>query len=416
MAAGLDRGQGPLVRARVDEALAWIDDQTAALGEEEVPVAQATGRILVRDVRSAVDLPPFDRAAIDGFALRADEAIGATAYNPLHFRSTNAAGGLVPHSVIRVQTGDRLPRGADAVAAFEQVAEESDGTCSILDAVMPGAFVERRGSHLARGSRLASAGRRLSPADIGLLASTGIGEVSVVRRPRIRCLVAGRNVKAGADLSADAVLDANGPLLNSLIARDGGLLIEQTRIDRDVRAIRDALASPGADVILVAGSSGLGPDDHAMAALAEAGELVIHGVALRPGETTCIGRAISGALAFVLPGFPAACLWGYELFAGRAIRGLGDQSRKLPFPSRTMITARKIVSEIGMTEVYPVQCLSDGMVVALPSFAEGGLAAASQADGFVIIPENSEGYAQGMPILVYLQGDARIMIEAGPKP
>src|SRR5262249_3896683 len=146
--------------------------------------------------------------------------------------------------------------------------------------------------------------------------------------------------------------------------------------------------------------------DHAEAALAEAGELAIHGVALRPGETSGMGRTASGALAFLLPGTPVACLWSYELFAGRAIRRLGGRTAALPFPSRRMVVARKIVSEVGMTEVCPVKCLRDGTVRPIGSYPEMGLGVTARADGFVIVPEGSEGYAQGAPVSVYLYHEA----------
>src|SRR5262249_54127368 len=151
-----------------------------------------------------------------------------------------------------------------------------------------------------------------------------------------------------------------------------------------------ALASSGVDVIVVAGSSGPGPDDHAAAALAESGELAVHGVTLRPGETCGMGRTASGALTFLLPGAPARCLWSYELFAGRAIRRLGGRSAALPFAPRRMVAARKIVSEIGMTEVCLLQCLRDGTVRPMTSYPETGVAEAAHADGFVIVPEGRE--------------------------
>jgi molybdopterin molybdotransferase len=206
-------------------------------------------------------------------------------------------------------------------------------------------------------------------------------------------------------------------MLSGLIDRDGGLL-KQRRVERTVVAIRETLESSEADVILVAGGSGPGPEDHAAAALALAGEVVIRGVALRIAETTGIGRTSGGALVFLLPGAPAACLWGYELLAGRAIRRLGGRSPALPYPSRTMTASRKIVSEIGMTDVCPVQCLGDGMVAPVGSLVEAGLAATRQADGFVIVPEGSEGYARGSSALVYLYDEAssRLAAEADVKP
>src|SRR5262245_1450103 len=419
MAVRADRAPNASHRTRVADVLAWIDARPAPLGAQEVILAQAAGRVLADDMTTTVDLPPFDRSAVEGFAVRGEETIGASAYNPLPFRLIDSANHLPPTSAMWMHAGDRLPRGADAVALPEQALDEGHGTCSLVEVVVAGAFIERAGSEVARGNRLAPAGRLLRPTDVGLLAAASISQVRVVCQPRVRCLLTGRNVvEAGTPLPAGAVHDANGPLLASLVARDGGLLIERRCVDRSVTAIRDWLALSGADVILVVGSSGPGPDDHAAAALAEAGELAMHGVALRPGETCGMGRTASGGLTFLLPGAPVACLWSYELIAGRAIRRLSGRPAALPFPSRRMVAARKIVSEIGMTEVCTVQCLRDGTVGPIASYPELGLAAAAHADGFVIVPEGSEGYAQGARVLVYLydEASANLVIETDAKP
>jgi len=402
MLGGLDRTQHLSSRARLEDVLAWVDGQVGALPAENIQVAHAMGRVLAHDVTTAVDLPAFDRAAVDGLAVRADETVGASVYNPLSFRMV-VDDDLAPAAGVLVHAGDRLPRGANAIATTDQLADAGDGTCSILEPVVAGACVERTGSHAVGGSRLAPAGRKVRPADVGLLAAAGIGQVPVVRRPRVRCVLAGRDVvEAGTPLPLGAVHDANGPLLASFVARDGGLLVEQRRVDRSLAAVRAAVVSSGADVILVAGGSGMGADDHAASALNAAGVVAIHGVAVRPGDTVGAGRTTSGALVFLLPGTPVACLWTYELFAGRAIRRLGRLDPSLPFPSRMMTAGRKIVSEVGTTEVCPVQRVGEDRIQPMASFAEAGLGAATQANGFVIVPEGSEGYAQGASVLVYL--------------
>jgi molybdopterin molybdotransferase len=137
----------------------------------------------------------------------------------------------------------------------------------------------------------------------------------------------------------------------------------------------------------------------------------VHGVALRPGETAGTGR-VNGVPVFLLPGPPAACLWAYEIIAGRALRLLAGLSPELPFPSVTLSAARKIVSEIGMVEVCPVRCTRDGAVEPVVSFAEAGLSAAAQAHGFVLVPEASEGYPRGAPVTVHLYDAA----QAGVRP
>jgi molybdopterin molybdotransferase len=392
--------------AAVADVLAWIDAHVGPLPAEEVVVSGAAGRVLAEEVRTALDLPPFDRAAVDGFALRADETIGASSYNPLPFRLASTGADLPMGCAARLQAGDPLPRGADAVVPLEHVVLDAEATGAVIEPVVAGNEVERVGSHSVRGSTLIASGARLGARDAGLLSSAGVPRVSVVRRPRVRCLLAGRNlVEAGRPLSPGAIYDANGPLLRALIERDGGILTEQARMERDRAALRDAFALSGPDIILVAGGTGLGVDDHSAGALSEAGGLVMHGVALRPGGTAGLGRTAAGVPVFLLPGAPAACLWAYEFFAGRAVRRLGGRHPELPFSSRKMTAAGKIVSEIGMTEVCPVRCLTGCGAEPIASFNEAGLTAAARADGFVIVPEGSEGYPQGACVTVYLYNE-----------
>jgi molybdopterin molybdotransferase len=383
--------------------VAWIDGWAAAVAPEDVPLAHAAGRVLARGVEAALDLPPFDRAAADGFALRADETVGASAYNPLPFRLGPGSVDVAVGGAAAVESGDPLPAGADAVVRLEHAMPDTPGAVAVIAPVFAGSEVERQGSYAARGSALLPAGRRLDASAIGLLASAGLERISVVGRPRVRCvLAAGRLVDAARAPAPGEVYDANGPLLAALVERDGGAIVEQRRVERSRAALREALASPGADIVLVAGGSGRGSGDHAAAALAEAGEVAVHGVALRPGETAGAGR-LAGVPVFLLPGSPAACLWAYELLAGRAVRLMAGHSPELPYLAEVLRTARKIVSEIGTAEICPVQRTGGGEVEPLPSFAEAGLAAAAHADGFVLVPEASEGYPHGALVTVYLR-------------
>jgi molybdopterin molybdotransferase len=387
-------GSAACSRARLGDVAAWIDAWTIPVPAEEVPLAGAAGRVAAADIVAAANLPPFDRAAADGLALRAGETVGAGAYNPLPFRLVQSAEGVAAGRAVAVESGDALPAGADAVVRLEHAMPDAPGTVAILAPAAGGSEVERAGSQAARGSVLVGAGRRLAAAEIGLLASAGVARVAVVGRPRVRCLLLA---------AAGAAHDANGPILAALVARDGGVVADRRALARDRASLRDALASPGADVVLLAGGTGAGAGDAAAAALAEAGEIAVHGVALRPGETSGAGRTMSGVPVLLLPGTPAACLWAYELIAGRAIRRLAGGNPELPFAVREMGLRRKIVSEIGMTDICPVRCLDGGDTVEpLGSFAERGLVAAVEADGFVIVPEASEGYAQGARLMVHL--------------
>ncbi len=383
-----DRQSG---RSPVEAVLDWIDAQVSPLGAEIAAVADAAGRVLAEPVAATADIPPFDRAVIDGIAVSAEATLGASSYNPL------------PLVAVRVDAGERLPGGADAVIPLDHVSLDAGGTCEIIEPVAPGSGIERAGGHAGCGAALLPAGQRLLPHDIGLLALAGMRCVRVVRRPVIRILIAGGGIiSPDVPPSPDTVYDADGPLLRALVERDGGIATDLRTVERDRSALRDALAAPGADLILVAGGTGSGSDDFAASALAAAGELAIHRVALQPGESAGIGRVGTATPVFLLPGAPASCLWAYEFFAGRAIRRLAGRNPALPFRSREMRTSRKIVSAIGMMEICPVRCGDDGRAEPIAPFSERGLVAAAGADGFIIVPEGSEGFAEGAPVTVHL--------------
>jgi molybdopterin molybdotransferase len=294
-----------------------------------------------------------------------------------------------------VAAGDALPAGTDAVVPLQLAEPDDEAHIEIVEAVAADDNVEQQGAVAIVGAVLVPAGRRLAPRHIGLLKAAGLSRVSVVRRPRVRMLVT-KPSKDGASQ------DSNGWMIRAAVERDGGILEECVAVERNQLAIQAALVESDADIALVIGGSGRGRDDHSAAALAGAGELAIHGLALRPGETTGLGRAVGGTPVVLLPGAPVSCLWAYELFAGRAIRRLGGRAAELPYRSREMIAARKIVSSLSMTEICPVRLGRDDAVEPLPSFAETGLMSATRADGFVIVPQRSEGYPEGARMTVYI--------------
>jgi len=196
------------------------------------------------------------------------------------------------------------------------------------------------------------------------------------------------------------IYDANSYLLRGLVARDGGVLAEVARLRDDVDAIRDALAGDGADVVLVSGGSSVGSEDHAPNLVAELGELAIHGVAMRPSSPAGAGR-IGDALVFLVPGNPVSCLCAYDFFAGRAIRLLGGRSAAWPHRARSCKVARKIVSAVGRVDYCRVRIV-DGAADPLALAGASILSSTTRADGFVIVPGESEGYAPGSEVTVYL--------------
>jgi molybdopterin molybdotransferase len=364
-------------RVSFEHAIAWIDGATRCLEAEEASFDAAAGRVLASDQRASGAIPSADCAAIDGFAVKAEASLGAGAYNP------------VAVTAVAVEAGEPMPPETDAVVPSNQAEPEGPGQIVLVEPTVAGANVDRRGAVITGGMLLAAAGTRLTPGHLGLLALAGGNRISVTRRPRVRLAITGK-ARSGPPV------DSNGPMLRALIERDGGALLDAT--------LADAFAGD-ADIIIIAGGTGRGPNDRSVEALAAAGSLDIHGVALMPGETAGLGHTLGGVPVLLLPGSPAACLWNYELFAGRAIRRLGGRNSEPPYRVVGVTTTRKIVSAIGLTEICPIRRLADGRVEPLAAFAGVGLMATAAADGFMIVPAASEGYPAGATINAYFYGE-----------
>jgi molybdopterin molybdotransferase len=406
------RMRGFAQRHTVDAALAWLDAQDAQvrpLATEIIPLRNAAGRVLAASVVSDVDVPGFDRATMDGYALVADSTEGATAYTriPLTVIGDSMPGSPFDGSVsageaVRVMTGAPMPRGADAVLPAEWVETESANPCKIsaLAAVSPGKNVGKRGEDIICGATLMEPGRVLRPQDLGVLSSVGRGEVPLIRRPRVRLVVTGNELlPSGSHPSGFHIVDANGPMLSALVERDGGLVDFPGLVRDDQNAILEALQSD-TDVVIVSGGSSVGIEDLAPVLVAQHGELAVHGIAMRPSSPTGFGR-MGHRLVFLLPGNPVSSLCAYDFFAGRAIRALGGRPKEWPYRAIGGRLSRKISSPIGRLDYVRVKI--DGDLV--EPLAVGGasiLSSTTRADGFVIVGDDSEGFAAGSEVKVWL--------------
>jgi len=395
-------------RQSVERAIAWLDAQLQPLDPEPVPLRMAARRVLAESIASNVDVPGFDRATMDGYALAAESTEGATSYNrlPLTVIGDSLPGRPFPHHVgagqaVRIMTGAPMPEGCDAVLPAEWV-ESTEATSNVLAvaAVSPGKHVGRRGEDVTRGTAVLSLGRRLRPQDLGVLSSIGVEQVHVYRRPRVRLVITGNELlPAGSRPHGHCIVDANGPMLAALVERDGGLVDFPSLVPDEHDAIRDSLYTE-ADVVIVSGGSSVGVEDLAPTLLASHGELAVHGIAMRPSSPTGFGR-LEHRLVFLLPGNPVSCLCAYDFFAGRAIRALGGLSKAWPYDSIIAKLGRKISSPIGRLDYARVR-LVDGDVEPIAVGGASILSSTTRADGFVIVPADSEGFAPGSEVEVWL--------------
>lgn len=372
-----------------------------------VPLREACGRVLSEDVLAPRDVPAFRRAAMDGYALRGEETYGASMYSPVEFELVGEAlpgspyrGAIGPGQAVRIMTGAPMPEGANAVLMAEYGTEDS-GKVRVSEPVPPGKNVSEPGEDIRAGTLVLRAGRCLRPQDIGVLSAMGMSHVPVVRSPRVRLVITGNELlPAGSQPEGYRIADANSVMLEPLVRRDGGQPDMPGIVPDDRSAIEKAIIENDADVVLVSGGTSVGREDHAPLIVAERGELLVHGVAMRPSSPTGFG-IVRGKLVFLLPGNPVSCLAAYDVFAGPAIRVLAGRSPRLPYPARRLPLARKISSALGRLDYVRVR-LENDQVVPLATSGASILSSAVFADGFVLVPPDSEGYPPGEKVCVFL--------------
>ncbi len=400
------RMRGFCSRHTVEDALSWIDSTVLRLASEQVELAAAYGRVLAVDVVSSLDVPEFDRSAMDGYAVRAAETVGAGDYSPVSLRIVGRAMPGSPANVavaegqaVRIMTGAPMPDGADAVVPAEY-ATASLSVVELTTTVSPLKNVGRRGEDVVAGSTLLKAGHVLRPQDVGLLASIGQSHVEVIRRPRVRIVVTGSELAVpGSERRPFQIFEANSFIVLGLIPRDGGVVESLVRCRDEQDEIRRAITQPGADVVLISGGSSVGAEDHAPGSVRELGELPIHGLAMRPSSPAGMGR-VNGSFVFLLPGNPVSCLCAYDFFAGRAIRLLGGRSADWPYQSVEGTLTNKVASQIGRVDYCRVRIAGDD-IEPLALSGASILSSTTRANGFVIVPAMSEGYGAGTRVTAF---------------
>jgi len=400
------RMRGFSQRTTVELANTWIDGASLALPSVLCHVSSCAGRVLAEALVAPMNVPDFVRSAMDGFAVRSDETAGVGNYSPAEFAVIGEsfpgrpAGVTVqPGSCVRIMTGAPLPAGADAVVPVENTRKSPRGI-EVTEPVPLGKNVGRVGEDIAAGETVLPALRRLRPQDVAVAASLGIDALSVIQRPCVRILLTGNElVAAGQQRGPYQIYDANSHMLRGLVERDGGEIESVQLLADHPEPIRKALTAPGVEVILVSGGSSVGAEDFAPGLVAELGELPIHGIAMRPSSPTGLGR-IGETLVMLLPGNPVSCLCAYDFFAGRAIRRLGGRSGAWPYRCSKAPLARKLVSAIGRVDYCRVRQTAEG-IEPLALSGASVLSSTTRADGFVIVPEMSEGYGPGTEVTVY---------------
>jgi molybdopterin molybdotransferase len=400
------RMKGFAKRSSVGACVNWIDEHVSLLPIEQVSLEAAHQRVLATDIISSQDVPQFTRSMMDGFAVQAADTAGASNYQPQQLTVLGEsvpgkpfAGSVTQGTAVRIMTGAPLPDGADSVLPAEQVQIEADFILA-QGQVAPQKHVGFPGEDIQQGTTVLTTPRILRPQDLGVLSSIGFSQVPVFQQPRVRVIVTGNELlPPGTATTEFCIADANSPMLAALISRDGGHVINPGILPDDPNSIRDALLDPNANVIIVSGGSSVGQEDYAPGLLAELGSLDIHGIAMRPSSPSGIGM-LNGRLVFLLPGNPVSCLCAYDFFAGRAIRQMSGLPAQWPYHHEQLPLSRKLTSAIGRIDYARVKII-DGQVHPLAISGASVLSSTTAADGFVVIDENLEGYAEDCEVTVF---------------
>ena len=373
----------------IDDALARVLSRAHPLAAENVPVAEAAGRVLAKDVAARVDLPPFASSAMDGFAVRAADLPGRL---PVVFRiaaGLPAERPLGPGEAMEISTGGAVPEGADAVVPVEVVVE-TDNAIEVGDPVRPGAHVRPAGGDVRAGERVLEKGAVLGAAQVGALAAAGVANVLCARRPSVVVLSTGTELRApGDELGPGQIYESNGPMLAAAFETAGALVERIGPIADDEEAHREALLSGlAADVLVSSGGVSVGPHDLVRRILAELGvEEDFWGVAVRPGKPLAFGTR-GETLVFGLPGNPVSSLVAVELFVRPALLALQGAARPGPrYESARLASAiRRNAARDELVRARTRFEAGEALVEPLTGQESHMIARAAAADALVLVP------------------------------
>ncbi len=385
-------------RTRVDEARDALREAVAGIDRtESVPLTAADGRVVAERITAERSVPHYRRAAMDGYAVRAADTFGASDRSPSVLRADDAVG---PERAARVHTGSELPEGADAVVMVEQVEAVGDDL-EVFDAVAEGENVAPVGEDVEQGDVLYEPGHRLRPSDLGLLKSVGVDEVETYDRPSVGVIPTGEEL-VQYDPDPGEVIETNGLTVSRYVERWGGRAEYRNVVTDDRDALRAAVQRDlTKDIVVTTGGSSVGERDLIPDVVDDLGEVFVHGVALKPGHPVALG-VVEETPVLMLPGYPVACIVNAVQFLRPAMKWT-ENAAVPPHPTTEARLDRKIPSEPGTRTFARVTLESrDGERVAIPTRASGSgiLSSVAQADGWVVIPDDREGVAEGETVAV----------------
>ncbi|HPA15514.1 MAG TPA: molybdopterin molybdotransferase MoeA [Desulfobacterales bacterium] len=393
------RMKGFIKRHDIDEVLEIIENRIKPLDIEKISFEQALQRVAAENIIAEENVPSFNRAAMDGYAVRAEDTFGASFSNPLNFELIGElTAGRQPvkpiskQKAIRIMTGAELPVGADAVVMVED-AEESVNEVKIFNAVTPGKNVSRIGEDIKIGDIVIQKGTVLRPQHIGVLASLQVSRIKVYKQPRIAVIVTGEEIISPGEKKAKGqIIDSNSYILTNMIKEHHAIAVVKGHVPDDKGKITKLVKSCTEDIIILTGGTSVGKKDLVPIIISELGEVVVHGIAMRPASPTGFGFVQSRPV-FFLVGNPAGAMIAFDSFVVPTIKKMMGLSQTLlgHYRKQKFILSRKVASQIGRTDFVRVKKTEKGV---LPIRVSGAniLTSMTRADGILIVPKNKEGF------------------------
>ena len=391
----------------LEEAKKIVLSNTEPLEEKErVGLLFSSGRVLTEDVKAKFDVPLFDKSAMDGYALRAEDTSRASESNRVKLRceGTLYAGDLgeievEPGTCVKIATGAKLPPNADAVARLENV-KANGSIVELFERVLPQQDLIERGADIKKGGLLLKKGEVLTPPKVGSLASLGIAEIEVYKKPRVFIVSSGNEVKKiDEKIEEGEVYDTNSYSLASLVKNCGGDPMLSPPVKDDEKEVERAIenAPIDADLLIMTGGSSVGEKDLIPDVVSKLGHVFFHGIKIRPGMPTLFGE-VKDKLIFGLPGYPTSCIVsGYRLVSP-VIKKLAH----LPHEPKTVKArlAKRYESFGKRRQLLPVK-FDNGL--AYPAFkGAGAITSTAHADGWIEVPEDAGVVEEGEEVEVTL--------------
>jgi len=410
------RDRGFKEATRIEEARRILYEalQTVSLPSETIPVQGSLNRILAEDVGADASVPAFEKSAMDGYAVVAEDTFGSSQTNPSLLKLVGESKiGELPMKTLRkgeaiaIATGAPVPQGANAVVIVENTKRLDTGDVEMYAAVAPGENISHIGEDVKQGTVVLERGRKLKPPDLGLLVSLGRETVSVVRRPKVAILSTGNEVSESGPVTSGRIVDVNRPVLMAMVEECGGVPLDLGIAKDDAEEISKKLKRglTSADLILVTAGTSVGKGDLVPDVINTLGKpgMLVHGIAMRPSLPTGLA-VVNGKPIVSLPGLPVSAMIAFSTFVQPLIlRMLGTEQD--PQPKIRARATKRIVGVPGFrTFIRVLVTEKEGKLFVEPLRAPGSgiLTTLTRANGMVVVPENVEGYDEGAEVEVQL--------------